>query len=302
MSPRLLDVHGHAKGEHKTFLAERPIAYTARMLFLWFYHAARNGLSVSLSDHVNLITRRDSLAVKAVRQALLLARDGDAVRAAQISDVWPEQAEVVGAALRGGMTCSIGVEADNDPRTPKYAAEVLEQLGPDRVIRSVHFLWVDDWSWAFDNPEFIEYFRFVGVEKAWLLYIEQLLLDISTLPTDIVAHFYVPAKFGHWPRLDFLDEYEDRLLQICRARGLAVEFNTRFLYRSDSSSQKDCYMEAHRRLLGKAKRSGVRIALGSDAHGPSDQGRGFEAALALVQKCGCSELLIGKSPALGVIR
>ena len=58
------DIHGHAKGEHKIFIDERPIPYTARMLFLWFYHACRRGAPrfLMVADHVNYLTFEDPAA------------------------------------------------------------------------------------------------------------------------------------------------------------------------------------------------------------------------------------------------
>ncbi|MBV8726800.1 MAG: hypothetical protein JO233_03360, partial [Candidatus Eremiobacteraeota bacterium] len=65
------DVHGHAKGEHKPYAEERPIAYSARMLFLWFYHACRRGAPRFLmaSDHSNYLTFEDPAAVNLLRRA-----------------------------------------------------------------------------------------------------------------------------------------------------------------------------------------------------------------------------------------
>ena len=63
------------------------------------------------------------------------------------------------------------------------------------------------------------------------LYIAKLLEDIEKLPGQIVAHIYAPATFGNWPDMKRLEQYENRVLDACAARGLAIEINTRFLYR-----------------------------------------------------------------------
>ena len=69
------DVHGHAKGEHRPYGEERPIAYSARMLFLWFYHACRRESPrfLMVADHANYLTFEDPGAVNTVRRALKLA-------------------------------------------------------------------------------------------------------------------------------------------------------------------------------------------------------------------------------------
>ena len=287
-----MDLHGHAKGEHKPFGTERPLAYTPRMLFLWFCQAASRGISAMVTDHANLLTAGDAFAVETVRDALAMAAEGDAAGAAQLAGVTASQAQVAGSALRDGLTFAVGIEADNDPRIPGGAPAIVERLRPDRIVRSVHFIDVDGWMWPFDNPEFSGAFERVGVETAWERYAQRLFADLVALPSDIVAHFYVPSKFGHWPCDRRLDGYEDRLIEICAARDIAIEFNTRLLYRSTSASFIEAYLRVHRRLLEKAKRAGVRIALGSDAHQPNDQGRGLDVALELVTGCGARDLLV----------
>ncbi len=78
-------------------------------------------------------------------------------------------------------------------------------------------------------PEFRDLYDVVGTERVWELYMAKLLDDIEKLPGQIVAHFYVPANFGHWPEPAKIEAYEDRLLDACAARGMAVEINTRYL-------------------------------------------------------------------------
>lgn len=79
------DVHGHAKGEHRPYTEERPIAYSARMLFLWFYHACRRASPrfLMVADHANYLTFEDPGAVNTVRRALKLAEAGDLLGAAE---------------------------------------------------------------------------------------------------------------------------------------------------------------------------------------------------------------------------
>lgn len=293
------DVHGHAKGEHRPYSEERPIAYSARMLFLWFYHACRRGLPrfLMVADHSNYLTFEDPGAVNTVRRALNLAQAGDLLGAAETAGVDIAHAAVVSEGLRRGMRFSIGAEMDNDPRARPDAQNIVDAMRPDGIIRSVHFVSIThpekgaDWPWAFDNAEFAALHDVIGPDKLWELYMAKLLDDLEKLPAQIVGHFYVPAVLGRWPAQKKLEEYEDRMLDVAHRRGLAVEINTRLLYRGQPEDRRKKYLDANARLIRKAKARGVGIAIGSDAHSPKDQGSGFDQALKLLDDAKINEIV-----------
>jgi HisJ family histidinol phosphate phosphatase len=293
------DVHGHAKGEHRPYTEERPIAYSARMLFLWFYHACRR-LSprfLMVADHANYLTFEDPGAVNTVRRALKLAQAGDLLGAAETAGVDVAHAATVSEGLRRGMRFSIGAEIDNDPRARPDAQNIVDAMRPDGIIRSVHFVPIHhpekgaDWPWPFDNEEFAGLHDIVGAEKLWELYLTKLLDDLEKLPAQIVGHFYVPATFGRWPAQKKLEEHEDRMLDVAHRRGLAIEINTRFLYRDHPDDRKKKYLDANARLARKAKARGVGIAIGSDAHSPKDQGNAFDVVLTLLDDARINEVV-----------
>ncbi|HEX3670357.1 MAG TPA: hypothetical protein VHT92_01500 [Candidatus Cybelea sp.] len=293
------DVHGHAKGEHRPYTEERPIAYSARMLFLWFYYACRRDSPrfLMVADHANYLTFEDPGAVNTVRRALNLAQAGDLLGAAETAGVDIAHAAIVSEGLRRGMRYSIGAEIDNDPRARPDAQNIIDAMRPDGIIRSVHFVPIQhpekgaDWLWPFDNEEFSGLSEVVGAEKLWELYIARLLDDLEKLPTHIVGHFYVPAAYGRWPAQKKLEEYEDRMLDVAHRRGLGVEISTRFLYREQTDERKKKYLEANSRLVRKAKARGVGIAIGSDAHSPKDQGNGFDVILKLLDDAHINEVV-----------
>ena len=300
--PRLFaipDTHGHAKGEHKPYAEERPLPLTARMLFLWFYHACRRGYPrfLMVADHMNYLTFEDPAAVNLVRRALKLAQAGDLYGAAETASVDVGHAAVVSEGLRRGMRYSIGAEVDNDPRSRPDAQNIVDAMRPDAIIRSVHFIPIahpvhgENWPWPFDNPEFSEFYDVIGTDIVWETYVNALVDAIERLPGHIVGHFFVPAVFGHWPDDAKLEAYEDRVLAAAGARQMAVEFNTRFLYRDHSDEEKQRYLDANRRFLRKAKERGVGIAVGSDAHSPKDQGGAFDAVLALLDDLEINEIV-----------
>jgi HisJ family histidinol phosphate phosphatase len=308
--PRLYaipDTHGHAKGEHKPYAEERPLPLTARMLFLWFYHACRRGYPrfLMVADHMNYLTFEDPAAVNLVRRALKLAQAGDLYGAAETAGVDVAHAAVVSQGLQRGMRYSIGAEVDNDPRSRPDAQNIVDAMRPDAMIRSVHFIPIahptlgENWPWPFDNPEFQDLFEVVGAERLWEQYVTMLVDAIERLPGHIVGHFFVPAVFGHWPDDATLDAYENRVLDAAEARGMAVEFNTRFLYRDNDEAQKARYLEANKRFLRKAKERGLGIAIGSDAHSPKDQGGAFEVVLQVLDELDVNEIVF---PLAGALR
>jgi HisJ family histidinol phosphate phosphatase len=269
------------------------------MLFLWFYHACRRESPrfLMVADHVNYLTFEDPGAVNTVRRALKLAQAGDLYGAAETAGVDVAHSAVVSEGLRRGMRFSIGAEVDNDPRARPDAQNIVDAMRPDGLIRTVHFVNIEhpekgsDWPWPFDNDEFAHLHDLVGTEKLWELYTTKLFDDLEKLPTHIVGHFYMPAAFGHWPSQKTLEGYEDRLLDISHSRGLAVEINTRFLYRSDSDELKKKYLDANARLIRKARSRGVGIAVGSDAHSPKDQGNAFDVVLGLLDDAKINEIV-----------
>lgn len=250
-----------------------------------------------VADHVNYLTFEDPGAVSTVRRALKLAHAGDLHGAAETAGVDVAHSAIVSEGLRRGMRFSIGAEVDNDPRARPDAQNIVDAMRPDGIIRTVHFVNIAhpekgaDWPWPFDNEEFAHLHDVVGIDKLWELYSAKLFDDIEKLPVHVVGHFYGPAVSGRWPAQKTLEGYEDRLMEICHRRGLAVEINTRMLYRADSEEFRKKYRDANARLIRKAKARGVGIAVGSDAHSPKDQGNGFDVVLGLLDDAKVNEIV-----------
>ena len=292
------DTHGHAKGEHKAYADERPIPYSARMLFLWFFHACRRGFPrfMMVTDHMNYLTFEDPAAVNLVRRALKLAQAGDLYGAAETASVDVGHAAAVSDGLRRGMRFSIGAELDNDPRSRPDAQNIVDAMRPDAMLRSVHFITIDhptsgpNFNWNFDNPEFAALYEHVGTARTWQLYMDALLKAVEELPGHIISHFYVPANFGHWPDRATLETYEDQIVAAAKAKGMAIEFNTRFLYRDHPPEEKQKYLEANKRLVRKCRDAGVPVAIGADAHSPKDQGGAFDVVLQVLDDLDINEI------------
>ena len=269
------------------------------MLFLWFYHACRRNSPrfLMVTDHINYLTFEDPGAVNTVRRALKLAHAGDLYGAAETAGVDVAHAAVVSEGLRRGMRYSIGAEVDNDPRARPDAQNIVDAMRPDGIIRSVHFLTIEhpekggEYSWPFDNAEFAHIYDAIGVDRVWQLYTARLFEDVEKLPGHIVGHFYKPGLFGHWPDDAVLERYEDALLDLALARGMAVEINTRPLYREQNEQFRQKYIDVNKRLMRKAKAKKVPITIGSDAHSPKDQGGAFDVVLQMLDDCDINEIV-----------
>jgi HisJ family histidinol phosphate phosphatase len=269
------------------------------MLFLWFYHACRRASPrfLMVADHANYLTFEDPGAVNTVRRALKLAQAGDLLGAAETAGVDVTHAALVSEGLRRGMRFSIGAEMDNDPRARPDAQNIIDALRPDGIIRSVHFVSIHhpekgaDWLWPFDNEEFAHLHDVIEADLLWELYVAKLLDDLEKLPAHVVGHFYAPATLGRWPAHKKLEEYEDRVLEVAHRRGLAIEINTRFLYREHAEDRRKKWMDANARLIRKAKARGVGIAIGSDAHSPKDQGNAFDVVLKMLDDAKINEVV-----------
>ncbi len=92
------------------------------------------------------------------------------------------------------------------------------------------------------------------------------------------------------------------MLDVAHRRGLAVELNTRFLYRDHPEDRKKKYLEANARLVRKAKARGVGIAVGSDAHSPKDQGNAFGLMLKLLDDARINEVVFPRRGTIGAGR
>ena len=121
------DTHGHAKGEHKPYAEERPLPLTARMLFLWFFHACRRGYPrfLMVADHMNYLTFEDPAAVNLVRRALKLAQAGDLYGAAETANVEP-MAQVLYTA---GETATLREDREITPLGTETALANAPQKG-----------------------------------------------------------------------------------------------------------------------------------------------------------------------------
>ena len=179
------------------------------------------------------------------------------------------------------MRFAIGAEVDNDPRARPDAQNIVEALRPDGIIR---YACISSTSRIRrkgpigPGPSTARSLRrctrWWRAKRSGNCTPQSSLTTCEKLPAHIAGHFYVRSTLGKWPQSENCSKgTRIDCSKICHRRGIAVEINTRFLYRDHSEESKKKYLDANARLIRKAKARGVGIAIGSDAHSPTRSGQ-----------------------------
>ena len=170
----------------------------------------------------------------------------------------------------------LALEVDYLPDEVEWIQNLSQLYSWDYLIGSVHYV---DAQWAVDNPEQLQNWEKEDVDEVWNRYIERLIEAAESGFFNILGHIDLCKKFGHFPKRDMTAQW-DRLFASVKDRGIAIELNTAGL-------RKQCqeiYPSAT--LLHQAKRWGIPITFGSDAHAPNEVGMNFDAALKLARNAG----------------
>ena len=175
-----------------------------------------------------------------------------------------------------GPAVLLGIEADYYPGCEAYLRGWLGRQEFDLVIGSIHYIA----EWGFDNPAEIRGWESADVPTIWGRYFRLLTDMVRTGLYDIVGHADIPKKFGHRLAPDVLVELADPVLSAVADAGMAVELNTSGLRKPIG----EIYPSLP--VLSGARRRGIPICFGSDAHQPSEVGACFDAAVALARQAG----------------
>lgn len=168
-----------------------------------------------------------------------------------------------------------------DGKMNEVAAEIAGEPF-DYILGSIHSL---D-GFPFDDPEMIPVWEGGDVtEKVWNTYGEKLIEFISTFDFDIIAHIDLPKKYGFFPYSTekFYSDI-DKALKIAGEKGMALEINTAGLRKPI----KELYPNL--KVLKLARKNGVMLTLGSDAHAPDQVMKDFDKALNLANEGGFTEI------------
>jgi len=179
------------------------------------------------------------------------------------------------------MPVLLGVEVDDVPGTEAEMADALTQYPFDYVLGAVHF--ID--GVAFDEEERRGSEGGGEVNDVYRAYYKLLRRAVVSGRYTVIAHFDLPKKFGYRPS-EAMTPYEDDALRAIAEAGTAIEVNTSGLYGHPVRE-----MYPSRDILERARRFGVPLTFGSDAHRPADVGSHAGSAVTLARRAGYSAYL-----------
>lgn len=182
------------------------------------------------------------------------------------------------AADRTAIAIRLGVEVDWVPGRMDGVARKLAIEKLDYIIGSIHY--VD--GFPFDNPDTLGEWKMPGTaDKIWRRYAENMKEFVAGFDFDIIAHCDLPKKFGFRPEDPAaVLELFDQAFAIAADKNMAIEINTSGLRKPAGETYPSLD------ILKAAKRRGLAITFGSDAHHPSETAADFNAAIDLAKAAG----------------
>jgi histidinol-phosphatase (PHP family) len=169
----------------------------------------------------------------------------------------------------------LGVEADYMPEAHDEIAGILAAHPFDFVIGAVH----DVEGFSFDDPQGRDDARWCRGPGVYERYYELLGRAASSGLFDVLAHIDYIEVWGH-PLPDGVAAAEDEALCAIAAAGTAIEVNTTGIL--DPAGR----MYPALGLLEDARRLGIPLVFGSDAHAVDQVGWRFDEGVALARRAG----------------
>lgn len=175
-------------------------------------------------------------------------------------------------ARREGLRVRVGVEWDYCPGYEAKLERWVRGYPWDLVLGGVHWLRGRDGGWwGFDIPDQQAEWERRSVDEVYEEYFRLLCQAASTGLFDVLAHPDVVKVFGHRPRRDPLEWYEQAAEAMARA-GVCGEVNTAGWRKPVGE------LYPAERFLQVLRRRGVPIVISSDAHWAEHVGFGFSEA------------------------
>lgn len=175
-----------------------------------------------------------------------------------------------------------GLEVDWVPGKMAEVFRNTDREDLDYTIGSIHY--TD--SFPFDNPETIEVWKKnQTTDKVWERYWDLAMEMASSGRFNILGHFDIPKKFGyfHSDMEKMIKKAEDVLCEAGK-KNMAIEINT-------SGLRKPVHeIYPSPRILKLAKKHGLMLTLGSDAHAPEEVAANFAEAVQLAKSAGFTEI------------
>jgi len=175
-----------------------------------------------------------------------------------------------------------GLEVDWVPDKMDEVFLNLDKADFDYLIGSVHY--TDEFP--FDNPDTADKWREKGVaDKVWHRYFELVLQMVESGKLNIIGHFDLPKKFGHYP--SSMEKINKLILEIFSAasgNNMAMELNTSGLRKP----VREIYPSPE--ILKLAHKCNLMITLGSDSHAPNEVAANFADAVNLAKSAGYTHI------------
>ena len=179
------------------------------------------------------------------------------------------------------ITINIGLEVDYIEGWEQETTLFLNEIGPylDDSILSVHFLkHLGEWYCLdFSETEFnriIE--RYQTVDSVYKAYFDTLqksiVYDLGAFKPKRIGHISLITKFQkRFPSTLNVNTYLLPILSLIKKQGYELDVNTAGLYKPLCG---DTYPPLS--VIQTAKNMGIPLCYGSDAHHPTDLGRGLD--------------------------
>lgn len=184
-----------------------------------------------------------------------------------------------------GLPIELGIEVDLLPDRADEMATVIAQYPFDVRLGSVH--WLGSWLFdAYGTEVFIAEWERRGIESAWRDYERAMQELVDADLCDVIAHCDLIKVAGRLPDAGMRADFEDRLVALLTASGLAVEVSSAG-WRKLADEQ-----YPSRRILEGLADACVPITLASDAHVPEQIAWEYERLIALVLDVGFRSVAI----------
>jgi len=183
---------------------------------------------------------------------------------------------------RGRLTIRLGVEVGFNPRAVEGLRAALARYPFEQVGISYHFFFDGQrhLNMVSRRPENIAALTALGIDRILSSYFSGLQEAVRTLDGHILCH--LDAGLRHLPDLHLTAGHLaqiDELLSLLQGNKMLLEINT-----SGFALRGEPYPA--RAILRRALALGIPLALGSDAHQPSQVGRFFDKLPAYISGAG----------------
>lgn len=176
---------------------------------------------------------------------------------------------------KGKIEILLGLEVDFIEGKKNLIEKSVLECQSDYLIGSVHFL--DEWG--FDNPEFMGEYAKKNLEECWINYLNAIKKMAQSKFFQIVGHFDLLKIFGHKPSTN-IKPYLQETLQSIKDSEMVLEINAAGLRKPI----KEQYPNLE--ILKYAKKIGIPITFGSDAHNLDEVGFGYEDCVKIAKEAG----------------